>query len=350
MHIRKNVGLLGLIVTIFLVLLGAYLLFPRKIIQNPLSQGLMPTPFPSPFNEMTIPYLRSRNYQSKLGSLDQISSNANYTLYLTGYDSDGLKVNGLLTIPAGKSPPSGWPAIVFVHGYIAPASYQTLGNYTDYVDYLSRHGFVVFKIDLRGHGDSEGSAGGGYYGSDYIVDTLNARAALEKADFVNPDGIGLWGHSMAGNVVLRSMVARTTIPAVVIWAGAVYTYEDQRKYGINDNSYRPPVSGFSIARSRRQELFDKVGSPSAESPFWKQVAPTNFLNDLKGAIQLNHAVDDDVVNIGYSRDLNSLLDKTRVPHELNEYPGGGHNISGASFDLAMQNTVEFFKKYLKKQP
>lgn len=306
------------------------------------SSTVAPTPFP--FADMTVPFLRNRNYASKLGNLEQLSTSANYTSYLTSYDSDGLKVNGLLTIPTGTAPKGGWPAIVFVHGYIPPTTYQTVGNYIAYVDYLARNGFVVFKIDLRGHADSEGEAGGGYYGSDYIVDTLNARAALMSADFVNPNEVGLWGHSMAGNVVMRSFAARPEIPAVVIWAGAVYTYEDQRKYGINDNSYRSPTT--TRQPNRRQELFDKVGSPSASSPFWQQVAPTNFLNDLKGAIQLNHAVDDTVVNIGYSRDLNALLDKTDVEHELHEYPSGGHNISDPSFGAAMQNTVDFFKKHL----
>ena len=224
--------------------------------------------------------------------------------------------------------------------------YETTGQYADYVDYLARNGFVVFKIDLRGHGNSEGEAGGGYYGSDYVVDTLNARAALESSDFVNPKNIGLWGHSMAGNIVLRSMAARPEIPAGVIWAGAVYTYVDMAKYGIQDNSYRPPITNTQRQRARR-ELFEKYGSPSAQSSFWRLVAPTTYLNDLKGAIQLNHAVDDDVVNVGYSRDLVELLDRTSVPHEIKEYDSGGHNISGQNFALAMENTVNFFKKYLK---
>jgi len=76
------------------------------------------------------------------------------------------------------------------------------------------------------------------------------------------------------------------------------------------------------------------------------VAPTSYLNDLKGAIEINHAEDDTVVNIGYSRDLMALLDKTKVPHEFYTYPTGGHNIEGSSFSSAMQRTVEFFKKYL----
>lgn len=301
---------------------------------------------PIPFKEITIPYLRQKSYASTLQDPKQIADNGSYKSYLTSYESDHLKINGLLTVPDGDMPKNGWPAIVFIHGYIPPTQYKTLEKYVEYVDYLARNGFVVFKIDLRGHGQSEGKAGGGYYGADYVVDTLNAYAALQSSDFVNHKAIGLWGHSMAGNIVLRSLAVHPNIPAVVIWAGAGYSYMDLAKYGLNDQSYHPP-GNISRRANSRKELYDKVGSPSATSIFWKQVAPTNYLKDLKGAIQIHHAVDDPVVNIGYSRDLNALLNDTTVPHQLYEYPSGGHNISGASFDIAMQRTVDFFKEYLK---
>lgn len=302
--------------------------------------------FPSPYDQMTVPYLRSREYKSTLGEMETYSNNGSYTSYLTSYDSDGFKINALLTRPEGEMPSGGWPAIVFVHGYIPPTLYATTEKYVAYVDTLARNGFVVLKIDLRGHGESEGRPGGGYYGSDCIVDSLNAYSALAAANFVNPKAIGMWGHSMAGNVLMRSAAVKKDIPAVVIWAGAVYTYEDQRKYGIQDNSYRPPQTPTPQNNSRRL-LFEKVGSPSASSPFWKQVAPTNYLNDIQGAIALHHAADDDVVNVGYSRDLVALLEKTNVPHEYYEYESGGHNIDGYSFNLAIQRTVDFYKKYLK---
>lgn len=311
-----------------------------------------PTPFP--FEEMTIPYLRSRTYQSSLADLNQVTETPTYIGYLTSYDSDGLKVNGYLTIPKGDpstgsgqgTPQNGWPAIIFVHGYIAPSTYQTLENYSAYVDYLAKSGFVVFKIDLRGNGQSEGEPGGAYYSSDYIIDTLNARVALQKSDFVNPKAVGLWGHSMAGNVVSRALAADPTIPAVDIWAGAAYTYSDFSEFGIMDNSYQPPPTQ-TPSRRKRNEMFEKYGQFNPNNSFWKLVPMTNYLEDIKGAIQINHATDDPVVSIEYSRNLNSLLDKTSIPHKLNEYSSGGHNLTGVSFNEAMQNTVEFFKKYLK---
>lgn len=310
-----------------------------------ITKNSTPAPTPFEFQEMTIPALRSRSYESSLAELQSLGQTNTYTSYLTSYDSDGLKINGLLTVPVGQSPEGGWPAIVFVHGYIAPSVYQTTQNYVSYVDYLARNGFVVFKIDLRGHDNSEGEAGGAYYSEDYIVDTLNARAALQSSELVNSEKIGLWGHSMAGNVTFRSFVAVQGIPALVIWAGAGYTYEDLTKYGIQDNSYRPPATTSPRSRERLR-LRELYGNYDSNSEFWQQVVPTNYLDDLAGAVQLNHAVDDDVVSVEYSRNLNRLLDQTDIKHELREYPTGGHNISGNSFNQAMQNTVRFFKENL----
>jgi len=347
---RKNL-LIALIVLILLLGITLFVAgkFPSRTATSTTALQKMAgitSPTPVPFAEMTIPYLRSKTYESSLGERQLYQDNGAYTSYLTSYMSSGLKVNGLLTIPSGEQPKDGWPAIVFIHGYIPPTLYATTEKYIAYVDYLARNGFVVFKIDLRGHGQSEGSPGGGYFGSDYVTDALNAYSALENADFVNKSAIGMWGHSMAGNTILRSMAVRPEIPAGVIWAGAVYTYEDQRKFGINDQSYRPPGT-ISQNSSRRRELFEKHGSPSASHPFWQQVAPTNYLNDLKGAISINHAEDDDVVDIGYSRDLMALLDETKVPHEFYTYPTGGHNIEGPSFTSAIERTADFFKKYLQ---
>ena len=79
-----------------------------------------------------------------------------------------------------------------------------------------------------------------------------------------------------------------------------------QKYRINDGSYQPPPAGMERQR-RRRELFDKYGEFDPQSDFWKQVVGTNYLADISGAIEIHHAVNDNVVNIGYSRDLIEIL-------------------------------------------
>jgi len=304
---------------------------------------LVPKTDTQAFRELTIPFLRSREYTSQLGELTQVSTNQNYTSFITNYSSDGLRINALLTKPTGTMPSGGWPAIVFIHGYIPPTQYRTQEKYVEYVDYLARNGFVVFKIDLRGHGQSEGEAGGAYYSSDYIVDTLNAYSALQASSFVNPDQIGLWGHSMAGNVVMRSVVVKPEIPAAVVWGGAVFTYADFLEFGISDGSYMPPGNATERQR-RRQQLFDTYGTFEPAHYFWSKVSPVTYLGDIKTAMQFHHAVNDNVVAVEYSRNIHELLVANGVFSELFEYSLGGHNISSPSFGTAMSRTVEFYKE------
>lgn len=320
---------------------------PKTALVEKFQPVVTPTPFL--FQELTVPHLRTRSYESQLGELKKSSETGTYESFLTSYTSDGLRVDAQLTKPKGEMPVGGWPAVVFVHGYIPPSQYTTLGKYVAYVDTLARNKLVVLKIDLRGHGNSEGEAGGGYYSADYVIDTLNARAALQKTDFVNPQHIGLWGHSMAGNVVMRAWAARPEIAAVVVWAGAGYSYEDLQAYRIQDGSYQTPPAN-SERQRKRQLLRETHGDFDKGSWFWKQVPATNYLSDLQGALQIHHAVDDAVVSVEYSRNLMRLMDATSIPHELFEYSSGGHNITNPSFQLAMQRTVQFYMQRLSFEP
>ena len=77
-------------------------------------------------------------------------------------------------------PATGWPVIIFNHGYIPPEQYRTTERYVAYVDGFARNGYIVFRSDYRGHGNSEGEATGGYGTPAYTVDVLNAVAAVKQ--------------------------------------------------------------------------------------------------------------------------------------------------------------------------
>jgi fermentation-respiration switch protein FrsA (DUF1100 family) len=302
--------------------------------------------------ELTIKYLRALEITgSDITFEQQLANGPNYYQYLASYISEGNKIYGLLTVPFGDPPAGGFKAIVFNHGYIPPTVYRTTERYVAYVNYLARSGFVVFKIDYRGNGESEGVASGSYFSPGYTIDAIAALKSLQKLDFIDPQGIGMWGHSMAGNLVLRAMEIEPDIQAGVIWAGAVYSYDDFAIYGITDSSYRPPPtpenqdSGANPLR-RSQEIFETYGRPDTRVDFWKAVSLTENIDFLNRPLQIHHAQDDPVVNIGYSIDLAAVLQEHGKPYEFYTYEGGGHNLISPYFDQAMLRTVEFFKKNL----
>jgi dipeptidyl aminopeptidase/acylaminoacyl peptidase len=298
--------------------------------------------------ELTIPYLRDLEISdSEITFEQELASTFYYHQHLVSYLSEGNRIYGLLTIPREDPPETGFKAIVFNHGYIPPTAYRTTEHYSAYVDYLARSGFVVFKIDLRGHGQSEGEPTGSYFSPSYTIDAIAALKSLQTLEFVDPAGIGLWGHSMAGNLVLRAMLIEPEVKATVIWAGAVYSYDDFAEYGISDNTYRPPATPEGSDRPRRsQEIFEAYGRPDTQADYWRAVSLTENIEFLSRPLQLHHAADDAVVSIRYSEDLAAALLENGKQYEFYRYEGGGHNLVSPFFEQAMRRTVEFFRENL----
>ncbi|MCO6451225.1 MAG: alpha/beta fold hydrolase [Caldilineales bacterium] len=296
-------------------------------------------------NELTIAALAQRDIEGSVITVEQqLEDGANYSRYIASYLSEGNKIYGLLTVPFGSPPADGFKAIVFNHGYIPPNVYRTTERYVAYVDTLARNGFVVFKIDLRGFGNSEGEPTGTYFSPDYSIDAISALKSLQTLDYVDAEGIGMWGHSMAGNLVLRAMLVEPEIKAGVIWAGAVYSYDDFTLYAIDDTSYNPAVQ--TTSRRISQQIRETYGPPDTSKPYWQAVSLTEHLDLLESPLQLHHATNDDVVNIGYSVDLATVLDAANKEYEFYRYDGGGHNIDSPYFNEAMRRTIEFFKENL----
>jgi acetyl esterase/lipase len=157
-----------------------------------------PTPTPTS-NPLDVAWMRQQTYPgSDLTIERELAAGPNYRQYIASYQSDGNKNYGLLTIPTGEKPPTGWPAIIFNHGYIPANIYSTTDSYSSHVRSLARSGYVVFKPDYRGHDNSEGEARGGYGSPNYTIDVLNAVAAVKSLPEVDANRLGMFGHSKGG--------------------------------------------------------------------------------------------------------------------------------------------------------
>jgi dipeptidyl aminopeptidase/acylaminoacyl peptidase len=165
---------------------------------------------------MDIVALRARDYpSSELIIEETFDAGPNYQRFIASYMSDGSKIYGLLTIPDEQRPDGGYPTILFLHGFILPDTYVTTADYVASQDGLARNGFITYKPDLRGHGRSEGIASSAHFSEAYVVDTLNALSALEADAAVDPNRVGLWGHSNGGLLGLRAIVITDKIKASV---------------------------------------------------------------------------------------------------------------------------------------
>jgi len=301
------------------------------------------TPSPTP-HPLTMEAMRSKEYPGSDILVEQtLDPGSNYYRYVASYLSDGLKIYGLLTVPYATAAEGGWPAIVFNHGFIPPDEYRTTERYVAYVNALATNGYVVFKIDYRGHGDSEGEATGGYSSPAYTVDVLNAVSSLQRFPGVNPEKMGLWGHSMGGHLTLRSMVTVKSIKAGVIWAGVVGSYQDMMTNWRRNRPFPTPAGRLSRIG---QELTDTYGSWDVNPDFWASISPIDNVADISGPIQLHHGTADGDVPLAFSESLYQAMQNAGKEVEFYTYPDNDHNISQA-FSTAMQRTVEFYDRFLK---
>lgn len=306
----------------------------------------IPSATPTPPHPLSIELMRQQEYPgSDLVFEQTLPAGNGYSQYVVSYLSEGNTIYALLTIPLGEKPATGWPVIIFNHGYIPPEIYRTTERYEAYVAAFASAGYMVLRSDYRGHGSSEGEATGGYGSPAYTVDVLNGLASVLRHPDADPNRVGMWGHSMGGHITLRAMVVSEQIKAGVIWAGVVASYPDMLEHWTRPGPTRTPDPQ-STRRAWRRELVQTYGSPEENPIFWASISPNSYVADLSGPLQLHHGTADADVPLVLSELLVAEVQAAGLPIELFVYEGDNHNISNY-WGLAMSRSVAFFDQHVK---
>jgi fermentation-respiration switch protein FrsA (DUF1100 family) len=143
--------------------------------------------------------------------------------------SDGLRLDGWFILPTTQ-PGS---AFIFVHGLGANRS-----ELLDEAAMFARRGYGALLIDLRNHGTSEGTMTTLGYAE--VEDVRAAVQYLFTRSEVDPQRIGLLGHSMGAATVLRA-AARIPQARVVIAESAFTSLDDNIAEGVQGLTGLPPV-------------------------------------------------------------------------------------------------------------
>lgn len=268
--------------------------------------------------------LRKRNYESSDITVEStITNSGSYTGYIFSYLSDGLKIYGRMNVPNGDGP---FPVIILNHGYFNQSSFTSGDGTQTMADILARDGYLTLASDYRGFGksenDSQESRG---HNPNYAIDILNLIASVKNLDKANPDRIGMWGHSMGGEVSIRTAEVTDKVKAVVLWAPTSANPSDNAAF-----------------YGKRRNL---------NTPSTNQDTEEDSINDdlryLNAPISLHQGLADTEVDPEWSKELNADLERLGKQIEYFEYPGQDHNFRNLGWDVISKRTVDFFDKYLK---
>ena len=319
------------------------------IAASPLAPSTTPAPPATPeASPLAISAMRAKAYPgSDIAIETELSSGAGYKRYIVSYQSDGLKLYGLLTVPMGSAPAGGWPVILLNHGYIPPAEYSTEESYAGIVAPLAAAGYIVFKPDYRGNGSSQGAPCQPYICPDYVTDSLNALASIKKYKDANPNETGVWGHSMGGNITLHELVISHDLKAAVLMAGVVGSYS-----GILDWWKVRVATGVLTTQNDLEtdqlvnQMVSRHGTPQTNPDYWNSIDPTAFASDIQLPVLIQVGSADTVVPPDFSRGLAAQLQGAGKVVSFHGYPGANHNLTPDTA-AAMREAIAFFDQYLK---
>lgn len=144
------------------------------------------------------------------------------------FDNDDVTLAGTLTLPEGDGP---HPAVVLITGSGAQDRDESLAPAAEIkpfkliADYLTRQGIAVLRYDDRGTAQSTGDFAAAI-STDFAADASAAIDYLLTREEINPDEIGILGHSEGGLIAAILGASNPNIAFIVSMAGTAVNGRD----------------------------------------------------------------------------------------------------------------------------
>lgn len=316
------------------------------------------TPEPSELAQHSLfPYtivgLQSRDYAGGTINIRSTeTSNSRFTRYYVDYASDDLTITAMMNIPVGEGT---FPVVVMLHGYYDRSSYWSgLGTWQS-AEYLANSGYITIAPDFRSWGESD--TGINFFATGLVIDTLNLISSLPSLPQADLTRVGIWGHSMGGGVATKTLLIDPRIRAGVLYApnsaddanlivrwGLACLPEQSQTRGDHCNPAEV------IPHTLPQNVIDTYLNVVNDSVVLQQIAPIYHLADVTAPIQIHIGTDDGALLAQtppeWSENLYLALLSAGKDVDYYTYTGQGHFLSGQSWVLMMQRTVDFFDTHL----
>jgi dipeptidyl aminopeptidase/acylaminoacyl peptidase len=251
--------------------------------------------------------------------------------------ADGLALDGLLILPAGRSRADGpFPLITLVHG--GPDDRYTdefrLGPHSP-GQWLATAGYAVFLPNPRGgtgRGREFSAAVVGALGGDEFSDILAGVDLLVAAGVADPDRLGIGGASHGGYMAAWAIGQTDRFKAALMFAG------------ISDWGM---LAGTGEYGSMDGVLAGSFGWEGTGPHPHDRVSPISFTSKIRTPVLITQGEDDTNVPLAQAIFFHRALTRYGAEHELVVYPREGHGLTERNHqrDLLLR-TRAWFDRWL----
>lgn len=189
---------------------------------------------------------------------------------------------------------------------------------------LAQSGYVIFTLDNRGsnyRGVAFEGAINRRLGKVEVEDQVAGVNFLKTLDFVDPDRIGVQGHSYGGYMALMSL----------------FTAPDVFKVGVSG----APVTEWRLYDTHYTERY--LGRPQDNAQGYDQSSVFPYVGNLTGKLLLIHGMADDNVLFNNSSMLVDEMQKNAIQFDFMAYPGQTHRIG--SDKMRKRHFLHLMKRY-----
>lgn len=242
--------------------------------------------------------------------------------------ADGLKMDGILTLPPGREPKN-LPVVMLPHG--GPHAHDS-ESFDWWAQAFASRGFAVFQPNFRGSTNRDVGfieAGYGEWGGKMQSDISDGLAALAAKGIVDPARACIVGASYGGYAALAGVTLQQGLYRCAVSVSGVSDLSLMSRF-----ERRESGESKVAARSLQRQL-----GPSSR---FREISPRQNAARADAPILLIHARDDTVVAYDQSLKMADALKDAGKPHEFLELPGEDHWLSlGETRKAMLEAAVSF---------
>jgi dipeptidyl aminopeptidase/acylaminoacyl peptidase len=249
---------------------------------------------------------------------------------------DGKMISAFLWMPFNLKRDGTNPGVVLPHG--GPTG-QTVDSFNKAAAALASRGYVCIAPNVRGstgYGMEFQRANYKDLGGGDLQDEVYAARFLAETGYVDPAKIGITGGSYGGYM---AMIAIGRTPDS--WAAAV------ELFGITDW-----VSEQEHEEPALQQYDQSIlGDPVKDRKSYEDASPIKYFKDAKAPLLILQGTNDIRDPKEEAEQAETILKHEGKIVDAHYYPDEGHGFAKRENQIdAMQRTVDWFDRYLKKQP